>query len=318
MKNNKLTFKLHKRTQGSIALALGGGGSKGNAHLGVLRALERENIRVDSLAGSSMGGLIAALYAAGYTSAELEDRFASLERQALFRRGRDVRNALMGLNGVEKMLNEALGESTFEDLPIPLGLTAVDLITGQEIVLSSGRVVDAVLATIAIPGVFPTRLMNGYELVDGALSNPVPVEIARSLAPKVPVVASVLGRAPEPDREIPVTKALGPMPLLDRVSNHRLAQAWNVFTRSIGISGRLLAELRMAVEKPDVIIRPDVDHIGVMDDVDVHELVQLGEDAATAALPEIRRAIARRKDFFSVLNRFGRRDARPNRTGVPS
>jgi NTE family protein len=309
LKNNKLKFK-PKKNKGSITLALGGGGARGNAHVGVLRALENADIRVAALAGSSMGGLVAALYASGFSAADLEERFAALERKNLFRRGRDVANAIMGLDGVANMLGEVLGEITFDDLPIPLALTAVDLITGQEVILSNGSVVESVLATIAIPGVFPTRRMNGYELMDGALSNPIPVELARSFAPNLPVVASVLSRPPEPGREIPETKALGPSHLFDRVSSHRLMQAWSVFTRSIGISGRLLAELRMGIEKPDVIIRPDVDHIGWLDDVDVHELVHLGEAATMAAMPELRAAIAKRKDLFGMLSRFGRRDAR--------
>jgi NTE family protein len=308
LKANKQNVK--RKYKGSVALALGGGGARGNAHLGVLRALERADIRVAALAGSSMGGLVAALYAAGFSAAELEERFAASERKTLFRRGRDVGNALMGLDGLSALLAETLGEVTFEDLPIPLALTAVDLITGQEVILNNGPVVDSVLATIAIPGVFPTRHMNGYELMDGALSNPVPVELARSLAPRLPVVACVLSQPPQPGREIPYTHALGATPLLDRVSGHRLMQAWSVFTRSIGISGRLLAELRMGIENPDVIIRPDVDHIGWLDDVDVHELVKLGERAAMEAMPELHAAIAKRKNLFAMLSRFGHRDPR--------
>jgi len=292
----------------SIALALGGGGSKGNAHLGILRVLEREGIRVGAIAGSSMGGLVAAIFACGISPDEMEDRFSTMERSALFRRGPGVHNAIMGLDGVAAMLQDWIGDRRFEDLPIPVGMTAVDLITGQEIILTSGPILDAVLATIALPGVFPPRLLNGYELVDGGLINPVPVGVARSLAPHLPVVASVLTRPPESNRELPRTEVLGPMPLLQKVSRLRLAQAWEVFTRAIGISGRLLAELRLGIEKPDLIIRSEVDHIGMMDEVDVHEIAKLGEIAASRELPALRRLLAQRTSLYALLNRFSKRD----------
>ncbi|MGH2583170.1 MAG: hypothetical protein ACRDFQ_09795, partial [Anaerolineales bacterium] len=152
------------------------------------------------------------------------------------------------------------------------------------------------------------RMLNGYELVDGGLINPVPVGIARSLAPHLPVVASVLTRPPEPNRELPRTQVLGPMPLLQKVSRFRLAQAWDVFTRAIGVSGRLLAELRLGIEKPDLIIRSDVDHIGMMDAVDVHEIAKLGEVATSREMPALRRLLAQRTSLYALLHRFSKRE----------
>lgn len=310
MKIRLKNLSKHLRPKPRIALALGGGGSKGNAHLGVLRVLEREGIRPGAIAGTSMGGLVAAIYLAGNPVDEIETLFASLEQKALFRRGPNVRNAILGLEGVTEMLQGTIGDRHFEDLDTPLGLTAVDLITGQEVVLTSGPIIDAVLATIALPGIFPTRLINGYELVDGGLTNPVPVAVARSLAPHLPVVASVLSRPPEPQRELPLHKPMVSMPLLDRVSQFRLSQAWNVFNRAIGISGRHLAELRLSLEKPDLIIRPDVEHIGTMETVDVHHVARLGEQAAERAMPELRRLLSRSGGFNSMLQRFRRHDPR--------
>jgi NTE family protein len=307
LKNRLINFGRRLRPQPSISLALGGGGSKGSAHLGVLRVLEQENIRIGAIAGSSMGGLIGAVYLAGNSPSAVAERLAGLEQRQLFKRGRDVTNALMGLDGVYQLLNDVIGDRTFADLPVPFAVTAVDLKTGQEIILSEGSLVEAVLATIAIPGMFPTRKMNGYELIDGGISNPVPVAVARSLAPHLPVIASVLTRAPEPNREIPMTQPLGSQPLLDRIAQFRLAQAWNVFTRAITISGKLLAELRMGIEKPDLIIRPDVDHIGIMDVVDVNELVTYGEQAAQQAMPELRAILRKRASLYSMLERLTNR-----------
>lgn len=270
-----------------ISLALGGGGSKGNAHIGVLRVLEELGFSLAAMAGSSIGGLIGAVYLVGNSPDAIENRLADTEFRRLFRRGPEARNSLLGLAGVAELLTETIGEATFADLPIPFGLTAVDLKSGREIVLKKGRLLDAVFATIAVPGIFPPREIGPYELVDGGISNPVPVAIARSLAPRVPVVAVALSSPPTAKTPLPETNLLGPLPGIERISRFRLTQAFNVFSRAITVSGRLLTELRLESEKPDLIIRPDVDHIGLLDRVDVHAVVKLGEAAARASLPAL-------------------------------
>lgn len=270
-----------------MKIALGGGGSKGIAHIGVLKALEHSGHRIAALAGSSMGGLIWAIYLAGNSPDEIEARFGDSDYRNLFRRDRDEKDSLLGLNGVKNLLEDLLADLAFSDLSIPFAVTAVDLIASQEIVLSEGRLVDAMLATIALPGVFPPKAWGEYLLVDGGLSNPIPVSVARSLAPGLPVIAVALSGKPEAHREIPGTRYLGPLPALERVSRTRFGQAFTVFTRSISISGRLLTELRLRMEKPDLIISPDVEHIGVLDRVDVGHVVKLGEEAAEKGLPAL-------------------------------
>jgi NTE family protein len=267
-----------------ISLALGGGGVRGNAHIGVLRVLEQRGYQIEAMAGTSMGGLIGAVYLAGNTPDDIEERLANADFRTLFRRGSDVQNALLGQTGLVELLHEYLGELSFEELPIPFAVPAVDLVTGLEVVLKTGRLLDAVLATTAVPGVFPPRIMGDYELVDGGLSNPVPVALARSLAPRLPVIAVAMTRPPEPHRHLPQSSIVPSMPVLDRLTQFRIGQAFSVFTRSISISGRLLAELRLAVEKPELIIRPDVDEYGILDRVDVHEMVARGEAAAEIEL----------------------------------
>lgn len=264
----------------SVALALGGGGTKGIAHLGVLRAVEQQGLQVAAIAGTSIGGLVAAVYATGRPLAEIVQRVADLRQGTLFRRGKDIDNALLGLEGVAEVLLEFIGEKHFEELPIPLAVTAVDLNTGQEMVLSSGRVLDAVLATIALPGIFPPRQIDGHTLIDGGVSNPVPVSIARRLHPGIPVIASVLSVPPMAEKPLPVTNLLPPTPVLDRLSQFRLAKALTVFSQAMNINGRVLTELRLDIEKPDAIVRPDVDHIGLLDPIDVEDFLARGEAAA--------------------------------------
>jgi len=263
-----------------VALALGGGGTKGIAHLGVLRALEQRGLQVAAIAGTSIGGLVAAVYATGRPLADIIRRVASLQQGSLFRRGKEIDNALLGLEGVAEVLLELIGEKYFEELPIPLAVTAVDLNTGQEIVLHSGRVLDAVLATIALPGIFPPRQIGEHVLIDGGVSNPVPVGVARWLRPGLPVIASVLSAPPMAEKPLPVTNLLPPLPVLERLLQFRLARALNVFTQAMNINGRVLTELRLDIDKPDAIVRPDVDHIGLLDPIDVEDFLARGEAAA--------------------------------------
>lgn len=282
-----------------VVLALGGGGTKGIAHLGVLRAIEQQGLQVAAIAGTSIGGLVAAVYATGRPLADIIRRVASLQQGSLFRRGKEIDNALLGLEGVAEVLLELIGEKYFEELPIPLAVTAVDLNTGQEIVLHSGRVLDAVLATIALPGIFPPRQIGEHVLIDGGVSNPVPVGVARWLRPGLPVIASVLSAPPMAEKPLPVTNLLPPLPVLERLSQFRLARALNVFTQAMNINGRVLTELRLDIDKPDAIVRPDVDHIGLLDPIDVEDFLARGEAAAaglTVGLGQRARAWLRRGD----------------------
>lgn len=289
-----------------IALALGGGGSRGYAHVGVLRVLEREGFRIRALAGTSAGGIVAALYAAGYSPDEMERRFLELDAASLYTRDEEDGPGLLGLAGARHVLKEFLGDRTFADLKLPCALTAVDVRTGREVILNDGVVVDAILATIAVPGVFPPKILGGHELVDGGVLDPVPVSVARSLAPALPIVAVALTPRTEPAidlEKLPLPVPL-PTPILRRLTQTRIAQAFRIFAASVDIEARMLAELRLRLERPDVIIRPDVGHIGLLDRVNVVEVIRRGETAAEAALPELRRAI-------SWTRRMSRRLFRP-------
>lgn len=282
-----------------ISLALGGGGAKGNAHIGVLRQLEKEGFRIRAIAGTSFGGIVACMYAAGYTPDQIEDNFASVDQSRLFGYFSGSNPSLLGLGGVRKWLDGSIARRTFNDLKLPCALTAVDLKQGCEVVLQEGRLKDAILATIAIPGVFPSFPMHERELVDGAVLNPVPVSVARMLMPKLPVVAVAL-QIPlgEPSRSMAVSMPASvhvpgslAKPIFDRLSNLRVAQAFDIFMRSVDIGNRAVAEYRLIVDRPDVIIRPQVADIALLGHVDVHEVAGRGEKAVLAALPELRASV---------------------------
>jgi NTE family protein len=272
----------------------------------VLRRLEQEGYRVRAVAGTSAGGIVGALYAAGYTPDEMEAHLAKIDQSKLFGRSAKEGPGLLGLAGAAKVLEDLFGERTFADLRIPCALTAVDIKSASEVVLREGRVVDAVLATIALPGIFPPKEFKEHQLVDGAVLDPVPVSVARLLAPRMPVAAVILdspsktgGSFTQIQLPVPV-----PAPIVERLVRTRIAQAFSIFLQSVDIGSRKLAELRLREDNPEVILRPDVGDIGLLDTVDVHKVIRLGEQAVDAMLPELKRATAwpnrlRRKYFPS-------------------
>ncbi len=287
-----------------IALALGGGGARGYSHIGVLRRLEREGYRVRAVAGTSAGGIIGTLYAAGYTPDELEAMLAKLDQTKLFGRSSGEGPSILGLGGATRVLEEYLADLTFEKLKLPCAVVAVDIKSALEIVLREGCVLDAVLATIAIPSIFPPRQIGEHLLVDGAILDPVPVSVARSLAPTLPTVAVVLTPLLGQKRNLLslTFPSRIPQAVAVQLNRLRLAQALNIYVQAADVGARMLTELRLKLDDPDVIVRPDVEGIGVLDTVDVHKIVRLGEEALDAVLPELKRATAwpnrlRRKYF---------------------
>jgi len=279
-----------------VALALGGGGVKGIAHLGVIRRLEQEGFKIKAIAGTSAGGIVGALYAAGHPVETLIQNLDELNRINYFARRQEDGPSLLGLAHIHAYLERYLAGMTFDRLLIPFACTAVDLHSKQEYVLNRGSVIDAVLATIAIPGIFPAQKFGNAELVDGGVLDPVPVAVARWLAPKLPVIAVCLSPSPEKWRELPDLNPLPtpplPAPILDRIAGLRVSQAFRIYVQAIDITSRMLAELRMNEEKPDVILRPEVSQYGILDKVDPQALVSAGEQAVEQALPAIRHAFS--------------------------
>jgi NTE family protein len=274
-----------------ITLALGGGGVKGYAHIGILRVLEQEGFQVRAIAGTSAGGLVGALYAHGYSPDEILQLIAEMNMDTAYAREPEDGPSWMGISGIRRLMEKALAGSCFEELRIPFAVVAVDLNTAEHVVLNRGNVVEALSATIAVPGVFPAARLGGRTLVDGGVLDPVPVGVARSFFPELPVVAGVLSPALESWAKVEKPRLLSSLPVLDRyLGRLRIAQALNILMRSMDISGTLLTELLLAAEAPDVIIRPDLPHIGLLDRVDAVEVAQLGEAATRAVLPELQQA----------------------------
>ncbi len=163
-----------------VGLALGGGAARGLAHIGVLKVLEEEGIRVDCIAGTSAGSLIGAAFAAGLSWKEILERARGINwfdivSPSLPRMG------LLRMERLQRLLEATWGNRTFESLSIPLSVVAVDIVSGDQVVLSKGSIARAVRASCSIPGVFEPVAEDGRTLVDGGLLNNVPADIARQM-----------------------------------------------------------------------------------------------------------------------------------------
>ncbi len=182
-------------TRPKIGLALSGGGARGLAHIGVLKILANAGVHIDCIAGTSMGGLIAAAYATGIPIEVLEEEARRITRMREMIKLVDVSSPTRGIiKG--KQLQEYLTtlfprEIKIEELTIPLALVATDLISASEVTLSAGPLLPAVLATTAFPGLFTPQEMDGYRLVDGGVLNNLPVRQVREMGADIILAVDV-------------------------------------------------------------------------------------------------------------------------------
>ncbi len=178
----------------TLGLALGGGGARGLAHIGVLKALEEHNLRPDYLAGTSMGGVIAAAYAAGIKPAEIEQIASDVSQIRNLLRLADFSLPQQGILRGERLFDffeKYLQGRTFADIQIPLTLVSVDLNTGQEVHIQDGSVAQALRATVSVPGLLAPLEYDGMRLVDGGLLNNVPADVVKQMGADVVVAVDV-------------------------------------------------------------------------------------------------------------------------------
>lgn len=283
------------RTRG-VALALGGGGVKGYAHLGVLQALQEAGIPVVAVAGTSIGAWVGALYAAGMGVQEIMTWFTQLPPDLIRKRRPQDLPAHWGLGGFEQALQQALAPyHHLEELPLPFGATAVDLHQGRVAFLTQGPLVQAVLASSALPGVFPPVQWGKHTLVDGGVLENVPVRLARWLAPRAPVVAVVLTTPPEELSRRPMPNIGQRIPMLGgMLQRWRYTQALAFFLRAADMSAASLTYLRLQLDRPEVVIRVPLAEFTALDrQADPKVIWERGYQAGQQALPAIQRTLRR-------------------------
>jgi predicted acylesterase/phospholipase RssA len=177
-----------------LALVLSGGGARGFAHIGVLQVVEELQLPVDLVVGVSMGSIIGAGYAAGFSSAQMADLARIMRVQSVFRRGRDGRS-FADPAGLRATIHGIFGERRFEDLERALLVVSASVLDGQPFVFRSGAVVDALVASCSIPLMFPPISLDGCQLLDGGLIDALPLALVRSLGARQIVAVDVSSHA---------------------------------------------------------------------------------------------------------------------------
>jgi len=266
-----LTLKQSPR----VALVLGAGGARGFAHAGAVKVLQEAGVPIDLIVGSSVGSFYGALLADSGDAHQAAKTMLS----AAFWDIADIGNipSLVGpIQGYryQKFLLQHMHACWFDQLKIPLVVVTTDLKTGKALPISSGPVAPAAEASSAIPGVVRPAKLYGYTLIDGGMTDPIPVDIAERYHPKVIIAINI---AQQLSKDTPWT-ALG------------------IYNRAYQISW--LALSRFSERKADVVIRPSVGEVGLFDVGEKNKLFYEGEMAAYQALPKIKR-ILREKNIFT-------------------
>jgi NTE family protein len=300
-----------------IGIALGGGGARGLAHLGVLCALDREQIPIDLMAGTSMGSLVAAAYAQTlrcddvterfrrylaskeFQSASLEflhnhdqnskpsfagifQRFAAFIRRGVFYSQSLTKKAPISEEVFVQNVDFLLAQGTFEETKIPLAVVALDLKSGEEVVLREGPLTKAVSASCAIPGILPPVVIGERSLVDGGWINRVPVGPVRRMGADLVIavdVAEDIQEARDYDTGL------------------------DIVLRAYDITQNSLSQCQL--READVVIRPDVSGIHWSDFGHLDECLRAGEEAVEAKRDDIRRLIRRKKVRKALLLPLG-------------
>ena len=249
----------------AIGLALGGGFARGIAHIGVLKVLEEEGIPVKVVAGTSVGALIGAVYCSGISIDELVGiahscRFTTFARWTVSRYGFASNDRMVSF------LNRVLKVRTFEELRIPLGVTATDFNSGEAVVFHSGSIVDPVRASCAYPGMFLPVQIRGRHLVVGMLSHPVPSVPVREMGADRVIAVHLKG-----------TWSNGGAP----------RHLFDVIGQSFAIAQDAMAPVWRSAA--DIVVEPDVAGFAYDDFKRTDDLLRVGEQAMRAALPEVKK-----------------------------
>ncbi len=276
-----------------IVLALGGGGLRGVAHLGVFRCLEDHGYQIKGIAGTSAGSLAGGVYAAGASLDSIREHLVMLFMKPDFRREDNSKFALLGMQGIHDLLMDLIGDQRIESLAIPFAAVATAIESGKAFPMREGSLIEAILASCSIPGAFPSREIDGIELVDGAVTDPVPVTTARSFAPRLPVVAVALHCRPADkdsgDPALPRLKKV-PTPIVRQVERTSMFETLKVTLRSAQLMMDELTELKLNLDKPDILVCPEVGHYPVLDDHIPEGLEELGYKAMESKLEDLEEA----------------------------
>lgn len=287
-----------------VGLTLGSGGARGSAHVGVLKVLEENKIRPDVIVGTSMGAEVGGAYAAGIEVDEL----AAIWQSMTF--GRVVKTLLPTIpwsgwssgGEVLRTVRRLVGDLIIEELPLTYAAVATDLQTGLPYTITEGSLAQAIRASLSVPGLFTPVWIDGHLLIDGGVSNPVPVDVTRQLGAEMVIAVDVLvhpeevrlSGIPVPDYRERILGIINRMEGSKPGENETRRFYPSVFTVLFQMSTvfqRRISELSLQAHPPDVLIRPDFSPTPPCYS-DVKNGIKAGEEAARRALPTILRHLS--------------------------
>jgi len=297
-----------------IGLALGSGSARGNAHIGVLRALEAEGIPIDYIAGTSIGALVGAIYAMGDLDT-LEDFMRGLDWKRVLSYFDLVfpRSGLLDGERINELVSKYVSAQTLEDARIPFCAIAAELGTGYEVRIRSGSVVDAVRASLSLPGILTPFCRDGKYFVDGGLVNPVPVDAVREMGADYVIAVDLSRDAVAPVWEngnravvktnttLTTSDSVGMLQVFEEryrllgASVREKINGWiperrnnpNIFEvigMSLNIMGQKITLANLQACPPDLLIQPELAHLGMFD-------FDKADEAITEGFEKTRRAI---------------------------
>jgi len=286
-----------------FGLALGSGSARGLAHVGVIQVLEAYNIPIDIITGTSIGSVVGSLYATGASIDQLEEAALSMKKSTtLFLIDPALpHSGLISGKKIEEMLNDlALEDKTFDDLKIPFAAVATDVESGAEVILTQGKVMDAVRASISIPGVFTPVKYQDYYLVDGGVVDPVPVDVAEKMGADIIIAVSLAKISPYTTVLI-INKETGNLEEVEKSSilQQKIEEVkatfegpniFEVIIQSIDIMEAKITD--QSLEGADVVIVPfGIKDINLFDFDKAESVIKGGVMATLINIPEIKRAI---------------------------
>jgi NTE family protein len=255
-----------------IAVVLGGGGSKGFAHIGVLKVLEAQKIPIHMVVGTSAGSLVGSLYASGKTAFELQGIALKMDKDNVIDYDWKIwSGGLIKGDKLENFINANVNYAPIEKLKIPFYAVATNIATGEETVFAKGNTGMAVRASCSVPAVFHPLKIGNNTYVDGGLVSPVPVDVARRNGADIVIAVDISGGL---KNEVP-----------DGIMD--------TMKKSVAIMYSKISEYQ--IKNADIVIRPDMTGIGSTDMDKFNEAIFEGEKAATLKIPELQKLIARLK-----------------------
>jgi NTE family protein len=295
-----------------IGLVLGSGGAKGLSHIGVLKLLEELNIKIDFIAGSSIGALIGGAYASGLCAQEIEEIALKTDLAStakLFLPGIHKSGLISGTY-IRELLYSFIGDKKIEDMPIPFTAVTTDIITGQEVYIRQGDLLDAIRASISIPIIFKPVIWNDTVLVDGGLVNPVPINVVRKMGADYIIAVNVMSSniqskektSEKSMKKVNLNKPLEVVPILQRkLDEMKIEHNWlsnfikhkerknlpwitKIFNQTLKISQEKLAEQSIDLTKPDILIEPAVGDINIFDFHKAKEIIEIGYQYASETI----------------------------------